>query len=130
MPHRTEQAGIESRQPRQHSGIQPVIFAAAFPDQPHVPRMRHDYFTPQLSQPPADPGRMRPGLQRHAAAWHSAEHLLHRCFGGRQLLLDQHFACLVEHAVVAELIAQIDSDGQFLRAKILLPPPSRCYSFS
>jgi hypothetical protein len=38
-------------------------------------------------------------------------------------LLDHDFARLVQHAVVAESIAQIDSHGQFLRAEILLPPP-------
>ena len=93
MPHRTEQAEIESRQPRQHPGVQPVIFAAALPDQPHVARMRHDYFMPELSQQPADPGRMRSGLQCHSAVRYSAEPLFHRLFGRRQLLLDHHFAC-------------------------------------
>ena len=87
MLHRTQQAGIDPRQPCQHPGVEPIIFSAAFPDQPHVPRMRHDHFMSQLGQLPADPRRMRPGLQRDSAARHSAEHLLHPCFRRRQLLL-------------------------------------------
>jgi hypothetical protein len=67
------------------------------------------------------PEFLRPGLQRDSTARDSAERLLHRRFGRRQFLLDQHFARLVEHAVVAESIAQIHADSQFLRADISLP---------
>src|SRR5579864_9667872 len=61
----------------------------------------------QLSQLPADPGRMRSSFQSHATAWHSAEHLFHRLPGRRQLLLHH-------------------SDRQLLLFENLLP--SRCHS--
>ena len=76
MSHRTQQAGIDSCEPCQRPGIEPIIFSATLADQSHVARMGHDHFVPQLGQLPADPGRMRPGFQRDSTARNPAEHFL------------------------------------------------------
>src|SRR3984885_9497223 len=98
-----------------------VIFPAALPDQSYVPRMRHNHVMAQLGQLPADPRRMRPGFRSHQAARHSAEHLLDRLPGGRQLLFDHHFARFIQHAVVGESISQVHADRQLLLFENLLP---------
>src|ERR1700752_4439890 len=60
MLHRAEQTRIQPCQPCQHPGVEPVIFSTALPDQPHVPRMRHDHFMSQLGQLPSDPREWAP----------------------------------------------------------------------
>ena len=50
--------------------IYPIIFLAALPDQPHLARIRHDHFMPQLAEHPTNPRRMRPDCQRDPTARH------------------------------------------------------------
>jgi hypothetical protein len=55
MLHRTQQLRIDARQSRQGVGIDPIILAAALPDQTHVARMGHDGLVSQADQQPAYP---------------------------------------------------------------------------
>ena len=121
MPHRTEQAGIDSRQPCQRPGIEPIIFSATLADQSHVARMRHDHFVPQLGQLPADPRRMRPGFQCDPTARNLAEHLLDSFRCRRQFLLQNHFARFIQNAVMAGSISQIQTNRQLVLFENLLP---------
>jgi hypothetical protein len=108
---RRQQRGIDPGQPRQGLRIQPVVFLPALPDQAHVARMRHDHFVAQLTQHPAHPRRVHSGLQRHAAARHSAEHLAQSLGSRAQALLQQHATSFVEYALPTGAIAQVESDG-------------------
>ena len=56
MSHWSQQAGVDSGQTRQCSGVELIIFSATIPDQSHIARMRHDHFVPQPGQLPAYPG--------------------------------------------------------------------------
>jgi hypothetical protein len=62
MPHRTEQCRIDSGQPSQRPGIEPIVFSATCADQAHVARVGHNHFVSQLAQLPANPRRMRSGF--------------------------------------------------------------------
>jgi hypothetical protein len=44
VSHRTQQCGIDARQPRQRLGIQAVIFPRALADQSHIPGVGHNDF--------------------------------------------------------------------------------------
>ena len=48
MPHRSQQLGIDSRQPCQRPRIVAIIFSTALGDQLHLLRVRHDHFVSQL----------------------------------------------------------------------------------
>jgi hypothetical protein len=50
--------GLEG--PRQRLRIQPIVFLAALPDQPHLARVGHDHFMPQLAQQPLTQGECFP----------------------------------------------------------------------
>src|SRR5260221_12028322 len=58
------------------------------------------------------------GFQSHSAARYSTEYLLDPWLGLRYLLFDQHFARLVQNAVVGESTAPIHSDRQIILIKI------------
>jgi hypothetical protein len=109
---RIQQRYIHSRQPRQRPRIQPIVFALAFRDQPHLARIRHDHRVPQLAQMPAHPGRMRPHLDHHPASHQRAEALVQPVPGGGKPTLGNHLAALVQHAVATRSIAQIHADRQ------------------
>jgi hypothetical protein len=47
MLHRAQELRIDSREPRQRSRIDAIIFSPALDDQAHVLCVRHDYFVPQ-----------------------------------------------------------------------------------
>ena len=125
MLHRTQQLGIDPRQPRQRLRIQPIVFLAALPDQPHLARIRHDHFVPQLAEQATDPGRMRPDFQRDPAARHLAEDFAQRFRIRADTLLQLYLAGFVQHAVPAVAVSQIQSNGQFLLRNI---PAVRCCS--
>jgi len=60
MLHRTQQLRIDARQSRQGVGIDPIILAAALPDQTHVARMGHDGLASQADQQPLTHGECIP----------------------------------------------------------------------
>ncbi len=118
MLHRIQQLRIDPGQPRQRLRIQPIVFLSALPDQPHLARIRHDHFMPQLAEQATDPGRMRPDFQCDPAARHRAEDFL-QCFRTRtDSLLQLYLAGFIHHAVPAVAISQIQSNGQFLLRNI------------
>jgi hypothetical protein len=112
MLHRTQQLGIDPSQPRQRLGVEPIVFLAGLPDQPHVARMRHDHFVPQLAQDSAHPRRMRPGFQRDPTVRHFAEPLAHRFRSRAQFLFLQHVTHFVEQAIPTRPIAQVQTNRQ------------------
>jgi hypothetical protein len=120
MLHRTQQLGID---PRQRLRIQPIIFLAALPDQPHLARVRHDHFMTQPAQQATDPGRMCPGFQRHPAVRHCAEDFLQTFRTRTGSLLRLYLASFIHYAVPTRAISQVQSDRQFLLRNIpaLLP---------
>jgi len=79
MLHRTQQLGIDPRQPRQCVCIQPIVFLPALPDQMHLARMGHDHLCPNSPKRRLIQGGMCPGLQRHPAARHGTEDFAQRC---------------------------------------------------
>ena len=119
MLHRTQQLRIDPRQPRQRLRIQPIVFLPALSDQPHLARIGHDHFMPQLAEQATDPGRMRPDFQRDPAARHRAEDFLQRFRIRADSLLQLYLPSFIHHAVPAVAISQIQSDGQLLLREIL-----------
>jgi hypothetical protein len=71
--HRIQPLGIDPGQPRQRLRIQPIVFLAALPDQPHLARIGYDHLVSQFAQQAAHPGRVRPDFHRDPAARHGAE---------------------------------------------------------
>jgi hypothetical protein len=61
----------------------------------------------QLAQQPADPGRVRPGLQRDPTARHSAEDFAQPFRRRAHPLLQLDLASFTQHAVPAVAISQI-----------------------
>src|SRR5208282_1966388 len=105
--------------------IQPIVFLAALPDQPHLARIRHDHFMPQLAEQATDPGRMRPDFQCDPTARQPAEGFL-QCFPTRaHSLFPLNLAGFIHHAVPTVAVSQIQSNGQFLLRNI---PALRCCS--
>ena len=120
MFHRTQQLGIDSCQPRQCLRIQPIVFLAALPDQPHLARMRHDDFVSQPAQQTADPGRMGPGFQRDPAARHGTEHFAQRFRIRAHALLQLDAAGFIQHAVPAVAVSQSGQRSVSVREIFLL----------
>jgi hypothetical protein len=118
MLHRTQQLRIDAGQPGQRPRIQTIVFFAALPDQPQLARIRHDHFVPQLAQQAADPGRMRPGLQRDPATRHPAEDFVQRFRTRPHALLQLDLAAFIQHAIPTVTISHIQSHGQFLPRNI------------
>jgi len=85
----TDGCRVDSRQPGQGSGIEPIILATALADQEHLPRMGHDHFVTQVTQQPTYPLRVHPCFRRDPAAWHPAEDFLHGLRRCRQLLFQK-----------------------------------------
>jgi len=54
--YRIQQLRIDPRQPGQRLRIQSIVFLPALPDQPHLARIRHNHFLPQLAEQATDPG--------------------------------------------------------------------------
>src|SRR5579864_6949126 len=126
MLYRSQQFGIDARQPRQGTRVQPIVFLPAFSDQTHLARLRHDYFVPQLFHSPAYPRRMRPRLPRHSAVRHRPEHLsqgLRRC---TQFVFEHHLPMFIQHAIPTPTIPEIQSHGVLLLRKLSGLP--RCHS--
>src|SRR4051812_873182 len=117
MLHRIQQLGIDPGQPRQGLRIQTIVFLAALPDQPHLARIGHDDFMPPLPKQAADPGRMRPDLQRDSTARHSAEDLLQCLRTGTDLLLQLYLARFIHYAKPTVAISQIQPDRELLLRK-------------
>jgi hypothetical protein len=121
----TQQFRVDSRQPGQRSGVEPIIFPTAFSDQAHVSRMGHDHFLPQFTQQPAHPRRMHPCFQRDPAARHPAEDFLHRLRRCRHLLFQKYFTRFIQNAVPTRSTPQIQaqrsvSDLQLFRSSLPL----------
>jgi hypothetical protein len=55
MLYRSQQPRVDTRKPCETLGVQPVVLAAAFPDQPDLPWIRHYHLMPQLFQNLAHP---------------------------------------------------------------------------
>src|SRR5712672_2008341 len=55
---------------------------------------------------------MGPGFQRDSTPWDPAEYLLDSFRGRRQTVLQNHFACLIQDAVMDCSVSQIQTDGQ------------------
>src|SRR5207248_8262210 len=102
---------------------QSIVLTPALPDQTHVARMRHDHFMAQPAQQPAHPGRMHAGLQRDAAARHGSECRWQSLGRGGNSLFQHDTPRLIQNAVAARAIPQVQTDGQLLLRKIpaLLP---------
>jgi hypothetical protein len=107
MLHRIQQLGIDPRQSRQGLRIQPIVFLAALPDQPHLAGIRYDHFVPQFAQQATDPGRMGPNLQRDPTARHCPENFLQRFRRRPHSLLLLYPAAFVHHAIPTVAISQI-----------------------
>ena len=99
MLHRAQQFGIGSRQPRQCSRIQAIIFSPALGDQVHLLGVRHDHFVPQRGQQPTHPRRMRPRLHRYTTPRQATEYLLHGFRCGRQFVFQNNFSGFIQNAV-------------------------------
>src|ERR1017187_8334505 len=76
--------------------------------------MRHDHFVPQFTQYPAYPWRVRPRFQRHPAAWHPSENLLHGLRRGRHFLFQNYFSRFIQNAVPTPSVSQIKPNRQLL----------------
>ncbi len=72
MLHRIQQLRIDPGQPRQRLRIQAIVFLPALPDQPHLSRVRHDHFMPQLAEQADSPraSASRFPVRSDCAAWH------------------------------------------------------------
>src|SRR6266446_8621498 len=55
---------------------------------------------------------MGPGFQRDSTPWDPAEYLLDSFRRRRQTVLQNHFACLIQDAVMAGSVSQIQTDGE------------------
>src|SRR6266446_10149452 len=64
---------------------------------------------------------MGPGFQRDSTPWDPAEYLLDSFRGRRQTVLQNHFACLIQDAVMDCSVSQIQTDGQLGLLEISLP---------
>jgi len=114
MLHRTQQLGIDPRQPCQRLRIQPIVFLPALSDQPHIARMRHNHFVPQLAQQRLTQGECIPvssamrlrGMLPNASP-NAFAVVLTRCSRTMRPLSSSM-------PVPAGSIAQVQSDGQFL----------------
>jgi hypothetical protein len=98
--------------------VQTIVFFAALPDQPHLARIRHDHFMPQLPQQATDPRRMRPDFQCDPTARHRTEYFMQRFRTGTDSLFQLYLPCFIQHAVPTVTISQIQSDGQLLLRNI------------
>jgi hypothetical protein len=93
--------------------------------------MSHDRFVAHLAELPADPRGVRPGFQCDPTAWDPAEDLLDSLRCGRQVVFQNHLTGLIQDAVMAGTISQIQTDGQLgLFENRVFSLLSRCYSFS
>src|SRR5438477_11932611 len=72
---------------------------------------------PPLPKQAADPGRMRPDLQRDSTARHSAEDLLQCLRTGTDLLLQLYLARFIHYAKPTVAISQIQPDRELLLRK-------------
>src|SRR5205807_8995890 len=97
MLHRAQELRIDSRQPRQGSRIEAIIFSPALDDQAHPLGVRHDHFVPQPRQQSAHPRRMRSRLHRYATPHHPSK--------GLASALPVSFSLCLEHVDHWELIA-------------------------
>ncbi len=105
--HRIQQLRIDPGQPRQRLRIQPIVFLAALPDQPHLARISHDHFVSQLAEQATDPGRMGPDFQRDPTPWHRAEDFAQRFRSRANSLLELYLACFIHDTVPTVAISQI-----------------------
>src|SRR5439155_12455305 len=112
MLHRAQELRIDSRQPRQGSRIEAIIFSPALDDQAHPLGVRHDHFVPQPRQQSAHPRRMRSRLHRYATPHHPSKGLLHFFRGCWYLLFSKDFADFIQNAVTTETISQIQPNGE------------------
>src|SRR6184192_2265145 len=112
MLHRAQELRIDSRQPRQGSRIEAIIFSPALDDQAHPLGVRHDHFVPQPRQQSAHPRRMRSRLHRYATPHHPSKGLLHFFRGCWYLLFSKDFADFIQNAVRTETISQIQPNGE------------------
>src|ERR1700752_890654 len=93
-------------------GIEPIILSTALADQSHVPRMGHDHFVAHLAQLPAHPGGVRSGFQCDPTARDLAEGLLNSLRCCRKVVFQNHVTRLIQNAVMAGSVSQIQTDGQ------------------
>src|SRR5690242_9389555 len=121
MAHRSQQSGIDPCQPRQGPGIELIIFSAALADQSYLARMGHDHFVTHLCQLPADPGRVRSGFQCDPTARNPAERLADSVRCGRHVTFPNHLPRLIQNAVIASSISQVQPDRQPCLLENLLP---------
>src|SRR6266576_2320372 len=112
MLHRAQELRIDSRQPRQGSRIEAIIFSPALDDQAHPLGVRHDHFVPQPRQQSAHPRRMRSRLHRYATPHHPSKGLLHFFRSCWYLLFSKDFADFIQNAVRTETISQIQPNGE------------------
>jgi hypothetical protein len=109
MFHRLKQPCIGARQQRQLARIHRIVVGVAGGDPLQVARIGHDDFVPQPLQLATDPGRLRTGFEREpprpiAEMFFDPTHLV------AKVSFFDHFAVLVNDAIPAEFIAQIDPD--------------------
>src|SRR5256884_81749 len=112
MLHRAQELRIDSRQPRQGSRIEAIIFSPALDDQARPLGVRHDHFVPQPRQQSAHPRRMRSRLHRYATPHHPSKGLLHFFRSCWYLLFSKDFADFIQNAVRTETISQIQPNGE------------------
>src|SRR5437660_3685163 len=112
MLHRAQELRIDSRQPRQGSRIEAIIFSPALDDQARPLGVRHDHFVPLPPQQSAHPRRMRSRLHRYATPHHPSKRLLHFFRSCWYLLFSKDFADFIQNAVRTETISQIQPNGE------------------
>src|SRR6185312_9610833 len=121
VPDWTQQLRIKARQARQHVRIQLVVLAATFRDQFHLPRVGHDHLVPQRYQQPADPRRVRPYLERDPAPSQPPEPFTQSLLASGHFVFVYLLAIFGEHAIVADLIPQIQPNRERFHASALDP---------
>src|SRR5579871_2856411 len=95
---------------RQLLRIDLIALPIAVRDRPQLADVRHDHLMAQFLQLFADPDRMRSSLHRYACAGHSRKPLLDSLRCRSEAAAIDYFAVLVESAVMAPDISEVDAD--------------------
>ena len=108
---RGEQLRVETPQPRQPLGVEPVGLALAAGDQRDLARVGDDHLVAEVRHEAAQPRRARPRLE-HDPRWGEAgQHHAQRCRRGADAPLPYHLPAGAEGVDVGVAVAHVEADG-------------------